>query len=197
MINIQTNKVPILIGRWNNVNTLYTPLANGGIPYFGVSDIEYSELEWTSLGHLRYATRSFGALARLKWIGTSWYAAFPTPSGMSLPRRSPDIAKQMLSHLNEIAINFADVIHSKCDISGTQNKGIICFRSENEQELGILEYKDNNAAVKILRTPYDDGSPLVLGDKLLTWNPLKDITYSSGCKSIKMQVEKEIFERKL
>jgi hypothetical protein len=30
----------------------------------------------------------------------------------------------------------------------------------------------------------------MLGEKLLTWNPLKDMIFGSGCKSIKMQVEK-------
>ena len=52
----------------------------------------------------------------------------------------------------------------------------------------------NDAAVKILRTRYDDGAPLIMGDSLLTWNPVEDVTYSSGCKSIKMQVENGILE---
>jgi hypothetical protein len=189
--------IPIVIGRWDNVNTLYAPLAEGGLPYQSADEIDYRAQDWTSLGHLRYATRGFGALARLKWIGTSWYALFPTPTGMSLPRRSPDIVERMLDYLDVIATNLDDVIHSRCEISGTLNKGTICFRFENGLEIGKIEYKDNDVAVKLLRTPYDDGIPLVLERNLITWNPIKDITYRSGCGAIKMQVEKGIFERKL
>ena len=51
--------------------------------------------------------------------------------------------------------------------------------------------------MKLLRTPYDDGTPLVLKGNLITWNPMKDITYRSGCGAIKVQVEKGIFEGRL
>ncbi|MHA2064763.1 MAG: hypothetical protein ACXABY_10350, partial [Candidatus Thorarchaeota archaeon] len=174
--------VPILIGRTHGIDILYEPAE--WEYYFNPSDLDFFQLDWSPRGHLRYGTRQVGALARLRWISTSYYGMFPEPQSHSLPRRPLEFAQRLFNHLSTVVSKHSGILRVVCVISGTNTEGTIEFLNLDGSLVGSLSFEGAARALKILRTPYDRGQPLVLGRKLLTWNPTTDVTYSSGQKQI-------------
>lgn len=185
--------IPILIARAYGANILYTPLYDDdSFPYFDSEDLDYRDINWQAKGHLRYATRRVGAAASLKWIGTSFYTGFPVPTGTSLPRRPLDLSRRMLDHLEEIADVLSVAQRVTCTLSGTRDNGLATFLFQDGKEAGKIGFGETHHAVRLLRTPYDDGVSVALGRNLLTWDPLLDIDYDNSLKSIRGLVEKHV-----
>jgi hypothetical protein len=180
--------IPIIIAKTLGNLGLYEPIHDDYYPYHHPNEIDYSELEWRFVGHLRYGTRQSGALARLRWIDTKYYAAFPEMDSKSLPRRFPDTAKDMFGHLDAIATKLSTVKRVNIEVSGQPFKGTIRFFTSNGDECGTLEFDKPSRAVKVLRTPCDLGQPLVINRTLATWDPTQDISFSHSFKQLEQDV---------
>jgi hypothetical protein len=178
--------VPILIARTQGIDILYEP--EEWEYYFDPSDLDFFELDWDARGHLRYGTRQVGALARLRWFSTSYYGTFPIPERFSLPRRPPDFAHRVFNHLRTVIAKHSDVVRVNCKVTGNDTKVMIKFLNLDGSLVGSLSFEGAARAIKILRTPYDRGQPLVISRRMLTWNPITDITYSSSQRGVKKQV---------
>ena len=94
----------------------------------------------------------------------------------------------MFNHLDRIATELYDVERVTVTVSGKSNNGVITFVDSDNAECGTLQFDSLSRATRILRTPYDQGHPLVLGRTLVTWNPTQDISYSSTLKQMEQDV---------
>ncbi|MFW9889012.1 MAG: hypothetical protein ACFFER_12570 [Candidatus Thorarchaeota archaeon] len=176
---------PILIGNASEVTILYEP---DDAEYRDVDKLDHSTIDWRAVGQMRYGTRHIGALARLRWLSTSYYASFPIPISENLPRRNSSVFRNMVRHLKKISTDLSNVTRVTCKIIGDANQGHVIFEDEEHNQMGQLGYENHSKASEILRAPYDLGQPLILGQSLLTWNPLVDIEYSLLAERIKKEV---------
>lgn len=176
---------PLLIAELEGITILYCADEE---PYSSM-DIDYSRILWKPLGQLRYGTRGNGALARLKWISTSYFGQFPIPKVEYLPKRPASAIQGMFEYPSRIYDKLLDAERTKCRISGDDKKGVIEFLDKSKRSIGTIAYASMNNAVRILRTPYDAGLPLAFGRKYLTWNPISDIIYSDNLQHLRIEVE--------
>lgn len=181
---------PILIGKTSGINVLYSFV--GEYPYFDSDTIDYTEIDWTALGHLRYGTRHVSALTRLKWLSTKYYAGFPIPSVDRLPRRPESLPQRMIDHIEKVAKGMSTIHRVKCELDGTLEKGLISFKELDGTVVGELNYTNTQRAIEILRAPYDVGIPIGMNRKLLTWHPVIDISYSREATKIRNDVVRYI-----
>ncbi|MHA2025444.1 MAG: hypothetical protein ACW98U_06035 [Candidatus Thorarchaeota archaeon] len=182
---------PILIGRMSGINVIYSFVDE--YPYLNPDTIDYTEVDWTPLGHLRYGTRHVGAMTRLKWLSTRYYADFPIPTVSRLPRRQESLTQRMMDHLEEVGLKLSTIDRVKCELDGNHEKGQISFRNLDEVLIGDLKYTNTQRAVEILRGPYDVGIPVGMKRRLLTWHPVDDVSYSKESTKIRNDVGQNIY----
>jgi hypothetical protein len=181
---------PILLCGTYGIQSLYVDSDEN--EYSDPSDIAYQNVEWQPKGHVRYGTRHIGALARLKWLNTSYYAQFPIPGSERLPRRPPDMVQKMIGHLEKVATHLKGINRVTCEVEGVPSKGIIKFRGLNGMHVGELNFHSTQQAIEILRSPFDFGVPLGLNRKMLTWHPVSGVSYSKESTRIRDAVVKYI-----
>ncbi len=181
---------PLLIGKTSSINVLYSYVDE--YPYFGPDTINYSEIDWTASGHLRYGTRQVGALARLKWLSIKYYADFPILTVGRLPRRPESLTQRMMDHIEKVKKSTSSIHRVKCDLEGDEEKGLISFKELDGTLVGELNYTSTQRAIEILRGPYDFGIPVGMNRKLLTWHPVTDVSYSRETSKIRNDVVRYI-----
>jgi len=179
---------PIIIAKTSGIPVLYEPRHDDEYRFYNSEDLDYTNIEWRTLGQLRYGTRHVGALSRLRWISTSYYAEFPELRSESLPRRASNIVQYLFNHLDKITTNLSNIERVTIVVSGKSDNGVISFADLDGDECGTLRFDRLSRAICILRTPYDLGHPLVLGRRLITWNPTHDISYSSNLRQMAQAV---------
>ena len=182
--------MPLLIAESESIPILYCADEE---PY-GSLDIDYTRIKWKPMGQLWYGTRGKGALARLKWLSTSYFGQFPTPKSEYLPKRPASSIQRMFDYLSAIYDELIDVTRARCRVSGSEKIGRIEFLNSSRMTIGTLRYVSMQSAVQILRTPYDAGMPLIIGKNELTWNPTSDIIYSNNLNQMKAVVEDGLLE---
>ncbi len=181
---------PILIGKTSGINVLYSHMDE--YPYVNPDTFDYTEVDWTARGHLRYGTRQVGALARLKWLSTKYYGEFPILAVGRLPRRPESLTQRMLDHVEDIDKSMSSISRVKCELTGNDEEGQISFRELDRTLIGELNYTNTQRAIEILRGPYDVGIPIGMNRKLLTWHPVNDVSYSKDASKIRTGVVKYI-----
>ena len=98
----------------------------------------------------------------------------------------------MMDHIEKVAKGMITIHRVKCELDGTEEKGLISFKELNGTVVGELNYTNTQRAIEILRGPYDVGIPIGMNRKLLTWHPVTDVSFSKNTSKIRNDVVRYI-----
>lgn len=186
---------PLMIANYSGMDVLY----QGGIATDSL-DVDFNEVRWEMRGATRFGTRYRGAPARLRYLKIlNLGMTYPKiPSGQQLPRRDMSLAKRLFGHLGVIQSQVNSVSRVKCLVGGNIERGFIELTPRHKKRNGegetviSVQYHSSQEAVAILQAPYRTGLPF----QGLTWNPLEDIKYGLGVRSLEERVTSELLRNR-